>query len=103
MAGNKGSSNSAREGFFHFNPDDGIYRDHFPGYPVVPGSLIVNAFLEAAAVAGFSPDNLVAEDFGFREFLVPGRYVFRIEPVTDRLHCLIHRNGKKLVTGVLRR
>ena len=103
MAGHKGSPNSTCEGIFHFNPDDGIYRDHFPGYPVVPGSVIVNAFLEAAAIAGFPPDNLVAEDFRFREFLVPGRYLFCIEHATDRLHCLIHRNGKKLVTGVLRR
>ena len=102
MDGNK-SSISSCEGVFHFNPDDGIYRDHFPGYPVVPGSLIVNAFLEAAAAQGFSLENLVAEEFRFREFLLPGRYAFRIEPEADLLRCLIHRDGKKLVTGILRR
>ena len=102
MADNSGPY-SPCEGFFHFSADDEIYRDHFPGYPVVPGSLIVNAFLEAAAVAGFLPDNLIVEDFSFREFLKPGRYAFRIEPATDGLHCLILRDGKKLVTGVVRR
>ena len=37
-----------KEGIFHFDPDDPIYRDHFPGYPVVPGSLVVQAFLDLA-------------------------------------------------------
>ena len=31
-------------GFIHFDPADPIYQDHFPGNPVVPGSLILDAF-----------------------------------------------------------
>ena len=107
MAGDGGAGNAPRkgswEGIFHFHPDDGIYRDHFPGYPVVPGSLIVNAFLEAAADAGFLPDDLLVEDFRFREFVLPGCYTYRMERKMDRLNCLIYRGGRKLVTGVLRR
>lgn len=91
------------EGVFHFHPDDGIYREHFPGYPVVPGSLIVHAFLKAAEEAGFSGDCLTLENFRFREFLIPGHYPFRIERKEGLLNCCIQRGGRKLVTGVLKR
>ncbi len=91
------------EGVFYFHPDDGIYNDHFPGYPVVPGSVIVHAFLEAAADAGFMPDYLTIENFRFRHFLSPGRYTFRMELDDDRLSCLISSGKKKLVTGILKR
>jgi 3-hydroxymyristoyl/3-hydroxydecanoyl-(acyl carrier protein) dehydratase len=50
------------EGNFFFDPDDGIYRTHFPGYPVVPGSLIVHAFLKAGREAGFSSRSLSLSD-----------------------------------------
>jgi len=89
------------EGVFYFSPDDGIYRDHFPGYPVVPGSLIVHAFLQAAAEAGITEGCRTLENFRFREFLTPGRYSFRMERQQDRLICLIYRGAKKLVTGAL--
>jgi 3-hydroxyacyl-[acyl-carrier-protein] dehydratase len=91
------------EGVFYFQPGDGIYRDHFPGYPVVPGSLIVQAFLEAARVACFLPDYLTIENFRFREFLTPGHHAFRIELEEERLKCRICRGEKVLVSGVLRK
>lgn len=91
------------EGVFFFHPNDGIYGEHFPGYPVVPGSLIVHAFLKVWEQAGFSGDAITIENFTFREFLLPGHYPFRIELRKDRLHCLISREDKKMVTGILRR
>jgi 3-hydroxyacyl-[acyl-carrier-protein] dehydratase len=95
--------NGTREGIFHFHPDDAIYRDHFPGYPVVPGSLIIHAFMKAAEEYGFSGDHLTIENFRFREFLTPGHYPFRVELQKDRMNCFIYRNDRKLVTGVLKR
>lgn len=89
------------EGVFHFSSDDAIYRDHFPDYPVVPGSLIVYAFLQAAAEAGIQEGYRSLENFRFREFLTPGRYSFRMERQKDRLSCLIYRGAKKLVMGAL--
>lgn len=108
MAGHKKPSgtspgNGSWEGVFYFHPDDGIYPDHFPGYPVVPGSLIVHAFLKAAAEACFLPDYLIIENFRFREFLSPGHHAFRMELEDDRLKCRIHRGDKILVTGVLKK
>jgi 3-hydroxyacyl-[acyl-carrier-protein] dehydratase len=97
------NKNQCWEGFFHFHPDDAIYRDHFPGYPVVPGSLIVHAFLQAAEEYGFSSNNLTIENFRFREFLTPGHYPFRVELQDDRLNCFIYKKEKNLVTGVLKK
>jgi 3-hydroxyacyl-[acyl-carrier-protein] dehydratase len=91
------------EGIFNFDPGDGIYGDHFPGYPVVPGSLIIHAFLKACEEAGFSGNGITIENFGFRQFLLPGHYPFRIELRKDRLHCFISCGDKKLVTGILKR
>ena len=91
------------EGVFYFHPDDGIYRDHFPGYSVVPGSLIVHAFLSAATEAGISEKYITLENFRFREFLTPGRYPFRMECLENRLNCRIYRGDKILVTGVLKK
>jgi 3-hydroxyacyl-[acyl-carrier-protein] dehydratase len=89
------------EGVFYFHPNDGIYLDHFPGYPVVPGSLIVHAFLRAATEAGISEKCITLENFRFREFLTPGCYPFRMECRENRLNCRIYRGDKILVTGVI--
>ena len=91
------------EGVFFFHPDDGIYRDHFPGYPVVPGSLIIHAFLKAVQKAGFGGNYVAAEDFRFRQFLRPGQYSFRIVHKEGRVNCLIHEGNKKLVTGAIKK
>ncbi|MDD5722227.1 MAG: hypothetical protein PHY29_00660 [Syntrophales bacterium] len=90
------------EGVFHFDPGDGIYREHFPGYPVVPGSLIVHAFLTAVREAEIKGDVLSIENVRFREFLKPGRYPFRMEFGENRILCSISRGDKKLVTGVMK-
>jgi 3-hydroxyacyl-[acyl-carrier-protein] dehydratase len=92
-----------REGVFYFHPDDGIYGDHFPGYPVVPGSVIVHAFLQAAQEADISEECVTLENFRFREFLTPGRYPFRMECLENRLNCRIYRGDKILVTGVIKK
>jgi 3-hydroxyacyl-[acyl-carrier-protein] dehydratase len=91
------------EGEFYFHPDDGIYQDHFPGYPIVPGSLIVHAFLHAAQEAGIPGEWDTLENFRFREFLTPGRYPFRVEILENRLNCRIYRDDKILVTGVIQK
>lgn len=90
------------EGTFYYPPDDVIFQEHFPGHPVVPGSMIVNAFLIAGEKLGFTGDNLKIENFRFKEFLVPGRqYPFRIEVKNGRLYCFIVHGDKLLVTGIL--
>jgi len=85
-----------REGVFHFDPGDGIYRDHFPGHPVVPGSLIIQAFL---GVAGSFRG---IEEFRFRSFVSPGLYPYRMTHRGDRWECLLFREDHILVRGKLK-
>jgi len=96
---------SVLRGVFYFDPADPIYADHFPGFPVVPGSLVISAFLKAgqAAVPGIRPEKL--QDFKFRTFLPPGEYEYRLESRGDRLQCLLFQPGTDgrhpLVTGTI--
>ncbi len=92
-------------GVFYFDPADPIYADHFPGCPVVPGSLIISAFLKAvqAAGAGIRPGGI--RDFKFRTFLPPGEYEFRMENRGNHLQCRLFQPGtdgrQPLVTGTI--
>lgn len=90
------------KGYFYFDPDDPIYRDHFPGNPVVPGSLIIHAFMEALSKLNRCEESRSITNFRFKQFLPPGRYAFRIEPKSDGgMACFLYDNGKAVVTGVL--
>ncbi len=91
------------EGTFYFDPADKIYEDHFPGNPVVPGSLIVHAFSEAGKKTGFVADCLTIENFRFREFVTPGEYSYTLEVLSDRLKCRLYRSGETLVTGIFKK
>ena len=62
-----------------FSPDDEYLADHFPGFPVVPGTLITEALSQAggwliAATLGFArwPVLNMVEKAKFRRFLRPG-------------------------------
>jgi len=90
-------------GKFFFDPADRIYADHFPGNPVVPGSLIVHAFLEAAGKLGLDFPYRHLENFGFREFVTPGEYPFSLEVLADRLICRLYEGNRTLVTGTIRK
>jgi 3-hydroxymyristoyl/3-hydroxydecanoyl-(acyl carrier protein) dehydratase len=89
------------EGFFHFDPDDGIYRTHFPMHPVVPGSVIVQAFIEAAQRHMHIKEYTI-ERFGFRHFVTPGEYPFSIQLLENRLKCALYSGENILVTGTFR-
>jgi len=91
------------KGTFFFDPADRIYEDHFPGNPIVPGSLIVHAFSEAGRNLGFVAEHCTIKNFRFREFISPGEYPFSIELLPDQLKCRIYQGDKTLVTGILKR
>jgi 3-hydroxyacyl-[acyl-carrier-protein] dehydratase len=91
------------QGTFFFDPEDRIYDDHFPGHPVVPGSMIVHAFLLAAEKArrGWRP--CVVENFRFKRFISPGEYAYRIELAgDDELKCTLYDKRSVAAAGTLR-
>jgi 3-hydroxyacyl-[acyl-carrier-protein] dehydratase len=89
-------------GIFFFDPTDKIYADHFPGNPVVPGSLIVHAFMEASKKMGFSGKGYAIESFRFKHFISPGEYPFNIQVSSDGLRCELYQNDRTVVTGTLK-
>jgi len=89
------------KGLFYFDPSDKIYAEHFPGKPVVPGSLIINAFLKALKENGINEEHHIIENFRFKEFVSPGEYNFDIEICKDRMKCRLFRSNSELVTGII--
>ncbi len=89
------------EGSFFFDPADRIYADHFPGNPVVPGSVIIRAFMMAA-------DKLCTEQrvrsigaFRFKKFVSPGEYPYRIELSGRDIRCSLFSGKSVAATGTL--
>lgn len=90
-----------RDGFFYFDPEDGIYRDHFPDHPVVPGSLIVQAFVKAIGVPADGPLELA--EFRFKRFIAPGTYRYHLDDQGGHIACRLYDRDITVVTGQVKR
>ena len=89
-------------GTFFFDPNDRIYTEHFPGNPVVPGSLIIHAFMLAAQKLGFCRGACSIKNFRFKKFVSPGKYAYRIEIAGENLKCsLLNGDAPVVATGTL--
>ncbi len=89
-------------GHFYFDPQDPIYQDHFPGHAVVPGTLIIHAFMEAVKSQAGEPRTCSIRDFRFKRFVAPGRYAFWIQSRNDgRLACTMYDDTVSVATGTL--
>lgn len=89
-------------GTFFFDPDDPIYREHYPGRAVVPGSLIVQAFILAARNHTQSQAYRRVHRFRFKRFVHPGHYVYALSPTEDGcLICTLSDGSTPLATGML--
>jgi 3-hydroxyacyl-[acyl-carrier-protein] dehydratase len=86
-----------RKGNFFFDPKDPIYRDHFPGQPVVPGSLIIDAFLKILEQEEIRP--MAIKRFRFKTFISPGSYTYRLVTNAGIIDCCLLHNGQKLAIG----
>ena len=91
-------------GTFVFDPRDPVFAEHFPGNPVVPGSLIVQAFLEAVREFAIKEEYRRVERFRFKRFIRPGQYAFSLEQVDDDcLKCTLMEGRATVATGRLLR
>lgn len=84
-------------GNFVFDGTDPLYGGHFPGNPVVPGSLVVEAFVLRLQEAGYRLQE--AKNFRFRTFLAPGRYPYTVTFDKGRAACRLFYGDKPAVTG----
>ena len=94
------------KGTFYFDPSDKIYSCHFPGNPVVPGSLIIHAFLKALKKDGVNEEYKTIKNFRFKKFISPGAYPFNIEILQNQMKCMLFQNNsdsmRPIVTGVIK-
>jgi 3-hydroxyacyl-[acyl-carrier-protein] dehydratase len=90
-------------GEIFFDPQDSIYPDHFPGHPVVPGSLIIEAFIRVVGpILKDNQKSWVVENFRFRHFISPGRYAFRVSGKADGpMQCMLYDGSRVVATGIL--
>lgn len=95
---------------FHFDPDHAVFADHFPGRPVIPGSLILDCFhntiLDTELQVKGHPLRLCAiRNARFLLFASPGRVdvdVFRQAAGEERVFsCKALQKGKVLCSAVL--
>lgn len=95
-------------------PEEDIFRDHFPGFPVVPGVLLTEMMAQAAgkcldAQKHFRGKAMLAEitKAGFREWLRPGQEATIIAEIKinrekyARALCKIEVEGKKICSSDL--
>jgi 3-hydroxyacyl-[acyl-carrier-protein] dehydratase len=88
-------------GSLRFDTADGIYQDHFPGRPVVPGTLILQGFLTALADHGPQNRKLTVEKFQFKRFLAPGSYPYCIRLTRGEAMCALFAAGAEVAAGTL--
>ena len=86
-------------GTFLFDPTDKIYLEHFPGSPVVPGSLIIDAFVKTLIKQNIIMKNYTISNFRFRKFIPPGDYTFIITEASSVFSCKLFNGKKTAVTG----
>lgn len=89
-----------QKGLFFFDPDDRIFRDHFPGNPVVPGSVIIHAFIRAFARAG-QERPVGVSNFRFKRFVSPGEYRYGMRGEGRGIKCTLFDKNRAVVTGEL--
>ncbi len=96
------SEQSSLQGYFRFDPQDAIYQEHFKEFGVVPGSLIIHAFLEVAQVLLPHILGFGVTKFRFRSFVTPGVYAYQvIRDHSGYLACSLKKGSHSLVTGRL--
>lgn len=93
---------TVHEGTFLFPASHPLFADHFEGAPVVPGSLLLRAFVEEAGVVWPDFATQGATGFRFRHFVTPGRHPFHMERTGATVRCtLMDTQGGVLVRGDL--
>lgn len=94
--------NSLHESLFRFPAEHPLFADHFPGAPVVPGSLLLRAFMEEAHRTWPEASITAVRSFRFRHFVTPGEHPVRMQRTPEGIRCtLLNAQGAQLVTGTL--
>ncbi len=87
-------------GIFGFEASLAIFKVHFPGYPVVPGSMIVDRFIcEIKRITRCDITSIKVKKFKLLKFIPPGNYKFSIKYEEQRYICMLYENNTIVVKG----
>ena len=82
-----------------FDLDAPCFRGHFPGDPVVPGTLVVGLCLEAVRSRLGHAGPLTVRRFSFARFAAPGAYELRIEDRGGEFACTLNQGETVFARG----
>jgi 3-hydroxyacyl-[acyl-carrier-protein] dehydratase len=82
-----------------FDPGDACFNGHFPGSPVVPGTLVVGLCLEAVRSRLGHAGPLTVRRFSFARFAAPGAYELRIEDRGGEFACTLSQGATVFARG----
>lgn len=88
------------EGFIFFDPEDPIFREHFPGNPIVPGSVVIRELFKIVGELGLNIKRPIEiRQFKFRNFLKPGKYKYILKETVKGVKCSLVSDSDIYVTG----
>jgi 3-hydroxymyristoyl/3-hydroxydecanoyl-(acyl carrier protein) dehydratase len=90
------------QGEFYFDPNDPIFLVHFPSFPVVPGSLIIDSFLKAIKKNIILPRNITIQSFKFIHFATPGKARYEIKFSDTQTRCFLYQNQTLIAKGLIK-
>jgi len=82
-----------------FAPDDACFNGHFPGNPVVPGSLITGLSLQAIREHLGRTGPLRVQRFSFSRFARPGSYTLDITEQGETCLCTLRSDDTLFAQG----
>jgi 3-hydroxymyristoyl/3-hydroxydecanoyl-(acyl carrier protein) dehydratase len=85
-------------GKFFFDQKYEIFKTHFPGYPVVPGTMIVASFINLLQ-KNYNLLDLEVENFKFLKFIPPGEYLFKITIDHKKAKCELYQDKNLVARG----
>ncbi len=86
---------------FTFSEEDPFYANHFQGFAVVPGSLIMEAFLQTIEKNEKESLPLMVKRFQFKRFTRPRQAEAKITRQKDQWHCELFQEGVLTAKGVI--
>lgn len=87
-------------GKVQYKEGEGFYSHHFPGFPTVPGTLIVESFLQLVK-QHFNAINFEINSFKFNHFTVPGECTFNLKQENTIIKCSLFQNNKQTAAGTI--
>jgi len=90
------------QGEFYFDPNDPVYQVHFPSFPVVPGSLIIDSFVKVIKKNDSLPSSISIQSFKFIQFAKPGLARYEIKIFERHYQCFLFQDQITIAKGLIK-